>query len=132
MESDRRTSLKEIGDFIASAGATPSQESRLRKPRLARHLEAKPCLVLCSTWRLIGHVARFPLSVSDLAIYHSSRTETVQTMHCDGEVQFQGPISHFRRFCLKGNSSRDRAQFTVTVTAVVALMAPLEPVTMTV
>jgi hypothetical protein len=37
-----------------------------------------------------------------------------------------------RRFCLEGNPSRDHAQFTVTVTAVVALMAPLEPVTVTV
>jgi hypothetical protein len=36
------------------------------------------------------------------------------------------------RFCLEGTSSRDHVQFTVTVTAVVALMAPLEPVTVTV
>ena len=36
------------------------------------------------------------------------------------------------RFCLEGTSSRDHAQFTVRVTAVVALMAPLEPVTVTV
>lgn len=31
MESDRRASLKEIGNFTASAGAAPSQESRQRK-----------------------------------------------------------------------------------------------------
>jgi hypothetical protein len=29
-------------------------------------------------------------------IYRSLRTETVQTMHCDGEVDFRGPISHRR------------------------------------
>jgi hypothetical protein len=32
----------------------------------------------------------------------------------------------------KGNSSSDHAQFKVTVTAVVAVIAPLEPVTVTV
>jgi 2-methylcitrate dehydratase len=32
MESDRRTSSKEIGNFTASAGAAPSQEARQREP----------------------------------------------------------------------------------------------------
>ena len=34
-------------------------------------------------------------------------------------------------FCL-GNSSNNHTQFTVTVTAVVAMIEPLEPVTVTV
>jgi hypothetical protein len=36
------------------------------------------------------------------------------------------------QFRLKGNSSNDHAQFTVTVTAVVAMIEPPEPVTVTV
>jgi hypothetical protein len=72
MESDRRTSLKEIGDFTPSAGAVPSQESRPPMPQLARHLEAKPCLVICPTWRPIGQVARLLLSFSALAICYSA------------------------------------------------------------
>jgi hypothetical protein len=35
-------------------------------------------------------------------------------------------------FRLKGNYSNDHAQFTVTVTAVVAMIEPLEPATVTV
>jgi hypothetical protein len=37
-----------------------------------------------------------------------------------------------QRFCRDGNSSKENAQFTVTVTAVVAKIEPLEPMTVTI
>lgn len=56
------------------------------------------------------------------------REPCVAMAKCISETRHLPP----RRFCLERNPSRDHAQFTVTITAVVALMAPLEPVTVTV
>jgi hypothetical protein len=80
-----------------------------------------------------NHVSR-----TNVARYGTRDLSLVENRYC-ANLAFRGEV-HLRRTyqspsygsAFKGNPSNDHAQFTVTVTAVVAMIVPLAPVTVTV